>query len=186
MPLINAIRSTDNQSEKVRMTSDTNSRIAHIKESLARQAELMLEFGQREHELQQAVLDRDWPTMDALVPQMERLSRELVALDARRHALFLEAKAEVGLSEEASFSEYVQRTPAEDRHELTSLFRSLQVSVLRVKSVTRGIDSYVRGNLRTTNEMLGTLFPDQKGTIYSRHGRRSPADGRAFVVDRHL
>ena len=168
------------------MKRETNTTIGHIKESLARQAELMLEFGEREHELQQAVLDRDWPAMDALVPRMESLSRELAALDARRHELFLEAKAEVGLPEEASFSEYAQLVPADDRRELTSLFRSLQVSVLRVKSVTRGIDSYVRGNLRTTNEMLGTLFPDQKGTIYSRHGRRSPADGRAFVLDRHL
>lgn len=168
------------------MTSETKSTIGHIKESLARQAELMLEFGRREHELQQAVMDRDWPAMDALVPRMENLSRELAALDARRHALFLEAKTAVGLPADATFSEYVQRIPEADRHELTTLFRSLQVSVLRVKSVTRGIDSYVRGNLRTTNEMLGTLFPDQKGTIYSRHGRRSPADGRAFVLDRHL
>jgi hypothetical protein len=160
--------------------------IERIKETLAAQAELMLEFGACEQELQQAVLARDWPAMDALVSRMEGPSGELAALDARRHELFLKAKSEVGADASSTFAEFVERIPDADRRELTRLFRSLQVSVLRVKSVTRGIDSYVRGSLKTTNEVLGTVFPDQKGTFYSRHGRRSPADGRAMVLDRRL
>lgn len=166
--------------------SRTTRTIAAVKSALAKQAETLLEFGRLEQELQDAVLERDWPAMDSLVPRMEGLSRELAALDTRRDALFGQAKAAVGVPQNAAFGEFVQRLDEADRRDLTALFRSLQVSVLRVKSVTRGIDSYVRGSLKTTNDVLGLVFPDQRGTIYSRHGRRSPADGRAMVLDRHL
>ncbi len=160
--------------------------VAQVKELLAAQAEAMLAFGAQEQELQSAIINRDWSRIDVLVPQMQRQGAELEALDARRNAAFAAAKSQCGLSDNAKFQEFIERVDEEDRRELTTLYRSLQVSVLRVKSVTRGIDSYVRGTLRTTNEVLGEVFPDQKGTMYSRRGKRSPADGRAMVLDRHL
>jgi len=160
--------------------------VVRVKELIAAQADAMLAFGTHEQELQTAIMNRDWSTIDSLVPRMQRSSAELEATDAARHDAFVVAKRELGLSSDASFSDFIDRVNEDDRRELTALYRSLQVSVLRVKSVTRGIDSYVRGTLRTTNEVLGEVFPDQKGTMYSRRGKRSPADGRAMVLDRHL
>ena len=159
---------------------------AEIRKLLATQAEAMLRFGEVVEELQSAILDRDWPAIERLVPGMERSSAELAEMDARRHELFTRVKAEVGLGDDAGLAELIGRADPGERHELATLYRSLQASVLWVKSMTRGIDSYLRGTLRTTHEVLGEVFPDQKGTIYSRRGRRSPADGRAMVLDRHL
>lgn len=157
-----------------------------IKEVLADQARLMLEFGRHEQELQESIIAREWSRTDALVATMTNLSNELAGLDARRHEAIVAVKRSLGLAEDASFAELLARCSDSDRADLTSLYRSLQLSVLRVKSVTRGIDSYVRGSLRATNEVLGVVFPDQKGTLYSRRGHRAPADGRAMVLDRRL
>jgi hypothetical protein len=157
-----------------------------IKELLAGQAALMLEFGNHEQELQSAVMQRDWPAVDALVTKMRAMSDELRAIDERRHAAIQAAKKDLGVNADASFAELLARLPAPEREELTALYRSLQVSVLRVTSVTRGIDAYVRGSIRTTNDILGEVFPDQRGTLYSRRGRKAPADQRAIVLDRHL
>lgn len=161
-------------------------KVERIKELLSTQADTMLEFGEQEQRLQDAILKRDWSAVDALVSSMEITSSTASTLDRRRHDLLLEAKREIGLREDASFGEFLEHVAEDDRRELGTLYRSLQVSVLRVKSVTRGIDSFVRGSLRTTNEVLGTVFPDQKGTMYSRRGHRAPTDGRAMVIDRHL
>lgn len=157
-----------------------------LKELLAAQAQALLRFGSQEQELQAAILSRDWAAIDALVPQMELRSAELEELDACREKLFIEARLETGLPADAGFPEFLERLDEADRRDLIALYRSLQISVLRVRSVTRGIDAYVRGTLRTTNEVLGEAFPDQKGTMYSRRGKRSPADGRAMVLDRRL
>ncbi len=161
-------------------------RAEEIRTTLTEEAELLMEFGEREQELQQAVLRRDWPSVDAHVAAMVEQSRRFVRLDERRHELIAGAKADMGLRPEAPFGELVDRFPEADRQELHALFRSLQVLVLKVKSMTRSIDSYVRGSLRAAHDVLGEVFPDQKGTLYSRRGRRMHADGRAMVVDRHL
>lgn len=157
-----------------------------IKELLAEQARLMLDFGRHEQELQESIIAREWSRTDSLVATMNQLSSELAALDVRRHEAILAVKRDLGVAEDASFAELLGRCSDADRADLTSLFRSLQLSVLRVKSVTRGIDSYVRGSLRAANEVLGVVFPEQKGTLYSRRGHRAPADGRAMVLDRRL
>ncbi len=161
-------------------------RAEEIRTTLTEEAELLVEFGNREQDLQQAVLRRDWPAVDALVATMEEQSRRFVRLDEQRHELVAGAKANLGLRPDASFGELVDRLPESDRRELHRLFRSLQVLVLKVKSVTRGIDSYVHGSLRAAHDVLGEVFPDQKGTLYSWKGRRMHADGRAMVVDQHL
>lgn len=157
-----------------------------IRNVLADQSNAMQEFGEQEQALQNAILARDWSATDTLIPEMRRLSLEIAALDVRRSALIAAAREEAGLGPDAPFAELVQHAPDSERRELNRLFRSLQVSVLRVKSVTRGIDSYVRGSLRATEETIGAVLPDQKGTLYSKRGNRAPADGRAIVLDRHL
>jgi hypothetical protein len=55
-----------------------------------------------------------------------------------------------------------------------------------VKGITGGLDSYLRGAVRTNKAVLDQIFPDQRGTLYSSRGRREDADGRAMVLDRKL
>ena len=168
------------------MKPETTQLIGSVQKILARQAELMIHFGEQQQELQETVLARDWATLEALIPAMERTSHEAATLDGRRHELINQLKASLGVHADATFAELLEHLPENHRDELGTLFRDLQVAVLRVKSLSRGIDSYVRGSLRTSNEVLGAVFPDQKGTLYSRRGRKSPADGRAMVLDQHL
>lgn len=168
------------------MNADMSQLTESVRKLLARQVELMLHFSEQQQELQDTVLGRDWATLERLIPAMERTSRESATLDSRRHELIGDLKRAVGVQADATFAELLEHFPDSQRDELSSLYRALQVAVLRVKSLTRGIDSYVRGSLRTSNEVLGAVFPDQKGTLYSRRGRKSPADGRAMVLDQHL
>lgn len=160
--------------------------ISTIKRLMNKQAGLMLEFGELEQGLQTAIMNRDWPGMERLVSKMGEIAGSLVVLDQERHEAIQAEKRRQGLREEDSFHALLARLEPPVRADLTALYRSLQVSVLRVKSVTGGIDAYVRGSIRTTNEMLSIVFPDQRGTIYSRQGQRAPADQRAIVLDQHL
>ena len=160
--------------------------IAHLKSQLKKQTELLGEFGRKELDLQKAILDRNWPAMDALMPDLERVSSSLEAVERRRHSVVAKLKTSAGLRDDAPFAELVMSVKPRDRAELTALYRSLQIAVLRVKNHTSGIDSYVRNSVRTANTVLGELFPERKGTIYSRSGAQSPAHGSAMVLDHEL
>ncbi len=160
--------------------------IANLKSQLRKQTELLSEFGTKELDLQKAILERNWPAMDAVMPDLERLSTTLEAVERRRHSIVTKLKLAEGLEEGAPFAELVLKTKLRDRAELTSLYRDLQIAVLRVKNHTSGIDSYVRSSVRTANTVLGELFPERKGTIYSRSGAHSPVRGSAMVLNHEL
>ena len=145
---------------------------------LEREASLFEKFGKREHELQRVIVGRDWDAMDAIIPDLERLSMEIQATEKQRHAVVAEAKTAVGFADDAPFVDYLQSLQDDAREKLTQLYRDLKVAVLRVKSLTGGIDSYVRGSIRTSNAVLGEIFPDQKGTMYGRAGTSSRSSRR--------
>lgn len=157
-----------------------------LKALLRKQASLLEEFAVKEHELQDAVIRRDWPAMDSVMPKLEHLSRSLESVERRRHVAVDRIKKSAGVAADAPFAELVSRAGEIDRTELTALFRELQIHVLRVKNQTGGIDAYVRNSMKTANTVLGEVFPERKGTIYSRHGRRSPLRGSAMVLNREL
>lgn len=160
--------------------------IAHVKSHLERQSDLLAEFGRREADLQEAIIERDWPAMEALVPELERMGDELEALERQREAAVAETKAELGVSRESPFPELLSKLGAREGAELASLYRDLQIAVLRVKNQTSGIDAYVRNSVRTANTVLGEVFPERKGTLYSRTGAHTQAHGSAIVLDHEL
>jgi hypothetical protein len=160
--------------------------IADVTSQLERQSELLDEFGRKEAELQEAIIERDWLAMDAVIPELERLGDELEGLEREREALVAASKAEHGLSPESAFPELLSRVDPAERGELAMRYRDLQVAVLRVKNQTSGIDAYVRNSVRTANTVLGEVFPERKGTMYSKSGAHRPAHGSAIVLDHEL
>ena len=111
---------------------------------------------------------------------------EIQITEKERHAAVAKAKQEVGKAPETPFVDFLRDLAESSRARLTGLYRDLQVAVLRVKSLTGGIDSYVRGSVRTSNAILGELFPDQKGTMYRKNGESTPAARTAMVLDHEL
>lgn len=160
--------------------------IAHVKSQLEKQSELLAEFRRKEAELQEAIIERDWPAMDAVIPELERLGDELEELEGQRAAAVAASKEELGLEADSPFPELLAKVEPQDRAELTSLYRTLQIAVLRVRNQTSGIDAYVRNSVRTANTVLGEIFPERKGTLYSRSGAHRPAHGTAIVLDHEL
>ena len=160
--------------------------IAHVKSHLVRQSELLSEFGRREADLQEAIIERDWQAMDAVIPDLERLGDELEHLERQREAAVSASKQELGLDPEQSFPELIAKAEPQERAELASLYSNIQIAVLRVKNQTSGIDAYVRNSVRTANTVLGEIFPERKGTIYSRTGAHRQAHGSAIVLDHEL
>ncbi len=160
--------------------------IAHVKSQLEKQSDLLGKFGRLEADLQEAIIERDWQTMDAVIPELERLGDELENLEREREAAVCASKEELGLAPEQSFAELLARSEPQERAELASLYRNLQIAVLRVKNQTSGIDAYVRNSIRTANTVLGEIFPERKGTLYSRTGAHRQAHGSAIVLDHEL
>ncbi len=157
-----------------------------LKALIALETEQIASFADAQGALQGAILERDWASLERLIRLLEAASQEIAAVEQERVVVFADACARFGVAVEAGIGELIAKAPEGERAELLACTRALQVATLGAKGRTEQLDAYVSGHVRTTNALLHEVFPDQKGTIYSRCGRRSPADSSALVVDRHL
>ena len=157
-----------------------------LKALIALETEQIVEFVDAQGALQGAILERDWASLEQLLGSLDAASQRIAAIEQERIEAFADACARYGVAAEAGVGELIAKVPDSERAELLACTRALQVATLSAKGRTEQLDAYVSGHVRTTNALLHEVFPDQKGTMYSRCGRRAPADSSALVVDRQL
>lgn len=154
--------------------------------TLIQQIELLNLLAERERELQNHLLNRNWQDLEQVIEQMTLVSREIQNADNARAESFRILRMSLGLSDSSGMSEVITRLDEEKSGTLRMLYRNLKVAVMRIQSLTGGIDAYVASTTATMRAFLDESFPDRRGTIYSRDGSADYGGGHAVVVDRHL
>ncbi len=158
----------------------------HFKEVLQLQGVLLDNLSREEARLQIAVLQKDWIALEACVREMKAIAQGIEECEQKRTESYRVLKAALGLKPDDSFYEVLSRLPIEDRQELAELYRRLRIGIVKVRSITDGIDAYVTATVGTMRDILDELFPERKGKIYSRSGTVSSADASSLVVNHRL
>ncbi len=136
--------------------------------------------------LQEAVLNRDWESLEEQIQALQGRAKDAGTLEEQRKATYGRLRQMLGLGPEESFFELLCLLDEEERAELASLYRGLKIAVMRVASANGGLEAYVQSSTETIQAVLKELYPERKGTIYSRTGRIQRHDDRAFVVNQSL
>ncbi len=140
----------------------------------------------RERELQNQLLNRDWHQLQVVIEEMNRLSEDIERSEQLRNDAFSALCRSHGTGPRAGFAELIGRLDEKSATRLRTLYRSLKVSVMRIRSLTGGIDAYVTAGTTTMRSFLEESSPDHRGTIYGRDGNAGNGRTHAVVVDRHL
>jgi hypothetical protein len=149
---------------------------------LDRQAALIGELASHEGALQQIVSDRDWESLQEIIPRMTKLSASINELEEHRNRLFQTIAADLGGEE--SFGRVLMHLPGEIRSELSAAYRRLKVAVLALQSRTTNIDSYLRASIATSRGILQELYPEHTAHGYSRDGQGRFGTEPAVMLDR--
>ena len=157
-----------------------------LESALIAQIELLELLAERERELQNHLLGRNWQMLEQVIQEMNGLARRIQQADQIRGELFGQLRHRMGLAEQSGMAEVVARLDDESSARLRALFRKLKVSVMRIQSLTGGIDAYVASTTATMRAFLNESFPERRGTIYGRDGSADVHSGHAVVIDRHL
>jgi len=157
-----------------------------LKDVLEKETTLLETLSENERQIQLLVMSRNWSDLEPILKEMSGRAEEIAATDSVRHKHYQALKEALGCEADAGFYDVLEGVSLALRRELSELYRRLKIAVSQVRSVTGGIDAYVASTVATMREVLGELYPDQKGRIYSRSGRATRADERAMVLDRHL
>lgn len=151
---------------------------------LDRQTALINELSELELELQTIVADRNWERLSMVVPKMTAVS------DAINESEEVRAEMVRDLSRMAGpgmlFSELLRRLPTEARVAVTERYRNLKVAMLRLRSRSSNIDSYLRATISTQRGVLKELYPDRTSPGYSSSGDGTFNAAPAMVLDHTL
>ncbi len=151
--------------------------------SLRAQAALMDRLSREEKELQEAVLERQWDTLQTKMQQMTETSDELARIEERRNEAFKALLDEYGI--DGDFTTFLNSISSELRVQVSDAYRALKVSVLRLKSQTTGIDTYLRATIGTMRGVIRGLYPEHAMPVYTGDGSGTYTGGQALVVNHH-
>ena len=114
------------------------------------------------------------------------LGWNISGLEEERDALFRELKVQLEMPKQAGFYAVIVRLPGEEREQLSERYRTLKKAVLQFQGVIWSIDAYTRTMSTTFQEILYSLYPHKRGTMYEKSGRQRATGNDPLVVNKRL
>ena len=151
---------------------------------LGRQTALINELSEMELQLQSIVADRKWEDLSLVVPRMTEISEAITAVEEERNDAVRELTRAAGPG--IQFTELLRRLPPEVRGVITERYRELKIAMLRLRSRSSNIDSYLRATISTQRGVIRELYPDRTTPGYSKSGDGTFQTAPAMVLDHTL
>ena len=149
---------------------------------LLKESELVQRIAGLQDLVWEAVINRDWTDFEGHFSALSDMGVEFAVLEAERERVFDENHCETG--DPSPFYAFAAHLPAEQRNELTNIYRSLKLEVLRVQMSGETFMGYISGARATLAGFFEAAFPDRGGKIYTPHGIPISHDMRSMVLNR--
>ncbi|MDR2194872.1 MAG: hypothetical protein LBP19_10515 [Treponema sp.] len=152
--------------------------------ALKQEDELLQKIIETQSAVRNAVLKREWTDFETLNGELEAYKEQFEALEAERLALFGTVPDAEGKT--PHFYTMVSRLPEDEREDLSELYRSIKDRALKVQIANEALLLYLTEARSTVGDFMKAAFPDRKGGVYSRQGRKVSSDMRSLVLDQIL
>jgi len=160
------------------------------REILLKEFELVQNAGIIQEKIRFAVIGREWADFETNLSAMNAIESKLESLENERDQLFSVFKTvkhqqgfSENLDEKGQFYALVSRLPAEQRNDLTSIYRGLKVEAIKLKMANDTLINYVNGIKSTLKEFLDLAFVERGGKMYTKNGTHFSHDMRSMVLN---
>ncbi|MDR1586501.1 MAG: hypothetical protein LBS57_03480 [Treponema sp.] len=156
---------------------------------LLKETELVQKTAALQDKVRNAVINREWTDFEDHIGELNAAGAQFAALEAEREGLFPQLRGGDGLpagpgDEKSRFYAVVSGLPAEQRNELTGIYRNLKMEAIKVRLSNEAFLAYLAEVKTTMAGFLDLAFPDRSGRIYTRHGKTVSQDMRSVVLNR--
>ncbi|GHV94722.1 hypothetical protein AGMMS50293_10420 [Spirochaetia bacterium] len=162
------------------------------REILLRECELIQKAASLQKLIEEAVRNREWTDFEGHFIALNGVEQDIGLMEKEREGLFANFAAADALNangpdlndDKGRFYAMVSRLPAEERNELTGIYRSLKLEALKLRMANDTLMSYLSGARATLADFLEHAFPDRGGRIYTKNGAPLSHDMRSMVLNR--
>ncbi|MCK5202171.1 MAG: hypothetical protein KAR21_27650 [Spirochaetales bacterium] len=164
-------------------TTDT---AGHLIDIITKEIELIDSFTVVEASIMDSVINNNWDFLEAAITQAEGISGLIEALDRERDFHVEKLRESSGEDKSAHFYRLTARLETEQRDKLNELYRKLKLSVLNLQNMNWRIDAYVGTVTGIMKQTLKEIYPNRRGSLYSKSGTIREAESNPMVLNKKL
>ena len=158
----------------------------HLITVLKDEIELINSFAKIEKTILNSVVNCSWDGLESAIRRSQDISLELESLEIERENSLMAIREIKGLDADFGFYRITVELESEVSVELNNLFRVLKISVMNVQNITLRIDAYVGTVTGIMKQTLKEIYPNRRGSMYSRTGVIREAESNPMVLNRKL
>ena len=158
---------------------------------LLKQSELVQKAVFVQEKIRAAVTDKQWAVFEDHLSSMNSIESKMESLETEREHLFSVLETLVhqdGFSEKLDskgrFLKLVEFLPAEQKEELTSIYRSLKIEAMKLKIANETLFTYLSEIKSTLSDFFALAFPERCGKMYTKNGNHFSNELNSMVLNR--
>jgi hypothetical protein len=158
------------------------------KQVLERENELLGKITDAQAAVKNAVTKREWADFEAILFSMNEYKEQFESLETERLALFADTvpAAPPADGNMPHFYATISHLPEDQRKDMANMYRNIKERALKVRLANDALLLYLNEAKATTNAFIKAAFPERKGGVYSRQGKKVSSDMRSMVLDQVL
>jgi hypothetical protein len=165
---------------------NTTENAVHLIDIMTKEIELIDKVSLVEASIMDSVLNNNWGNLEQDLDRTKKLSELIENLDQQRESLVRNIKEELSEEQNVHFYRITTRLKEKNRDKLNELYRKLKLSVLNLQNINWRIDAYVGTVSGIMKQTLKEIYPNKRGSMYSKSGSIREADSNPMVLNKKL
>jgi len=153
---------------------------------LEKEIELIKTFTKIEGIIMDSIITNNWDILESNIEQTKDISRDIEKLDKARETCIELLREEVGEDINTHFYRLTVNLETGLKNKLNDLYRELKLSVLNLQNINWRIDTYVGTVTGIMKQTLKEIYPNRRGSLYSRSGIIREVDNNPMVLNKRL
>lgn len=158
----------------------------HLIEILEKEIELVNSFTEVENSILDSVIANNWDILESSINQTHDISLAIESLDKKREVCVELLREELGEGSDTHFYHLTINMESGRKNKINDLYRALKLSVLNLQNMSWRIDTYVGTVTGIMKQTLKEIYPNRRGSLYSRSGIIREAESNPMVLNRKL
>ena len=155
-------------------------------EILEKEIELVNSFTKVENSILDSVIANNWDVLEFSIDQTQDISLAIESLDKEREVCVELIRKELGEDSDTHFYHLTVNMESDKKNKINDLYRELKLSVLNLQNMNWRIDTYVGTVTGIMKQTLKEIYPNRRGSLYSRSGIIKEAESNPMVLNKKL
>ncbi len=160
--------------------------VQNLIDILTEEIELAESFEMTERGIMNAVLNSTWDTLEISLSRAEGLSLRIESIDRERAECIEILRKITGADKNEHFYRLTAGLEPAQQKQVNDLYRKLKIAVLNLRNTNWRINAYVATVTGIMKQTLQEIYPNRRGSLYSRAGRIREAGNNPMVLNKEL